>query len=158
MQIQIGQFYSTSYFYNWIKKSENAPTTNRLMDFRIFFPELYNNNQNIPSVPLLFSDCEKFILSVQSVNFPNFSGANEVNVSTPWGNWQGMDNSIFKADSFDLQLHLLETNIPLQETFIWNWFLSCYNEPNTLNIYPFLRCDFTFRLFNNNFFREERRR
>ena len=163
-----GDYYTLSYFYNWLKNSANSPTPLRLCDIRFYHPYLFSDNLikcDPVAIGSLFNQLERFVLTIQKIEMPDFKMSNNLEIRTPLGNWNGMDNQTILPDEHNISMQLLESSIPIHETFIWNWYKACYldafnttkvqyskqNNPQPAYVrtfpYPFPRLNMVIRIF-----------
>lgn len=132
-------------FYNFIKSSgnngENVPTP-----FWYFCPYFYPNNESVDTSPStnyssLLQDSffsknssmlEKLRYCIQQISFPDIgmkamsnsggmSGQGNLELSTIYGGFTGLQNSFLFAKNTSINISILNTNTPLVEKLIYPW-------------------------------------
>lgn len=145
-------FYSTSDFFNYIKKPETTPSSHRLSSI---VPLVNSTIKDNPRLSRIFTstNLEKFSLLANDIsNLPNFQMGGtentEITVNTPEGGWKGMGNNNIMASSQTFTINFIDTVEPIIENFIYPWFLECINA-NSGGVYPFPRIDIIIRYFTD---------
>lgn len=145
----------------------------RLCDVRFYFSNLFDSskftnafNRNLYDFMFLTDNIEKFIMSIQSIKLPSIAVNKSLDIDTPLGNFRTMENETILPNDNKITMQFLESSIPVHETFIWNWYKSCFNDDfitssfktqkdistpqqvlSRMAPYPFLRLDCAIRIY-----------
>jgi hypothetical protein len=77
-----------------------------------------------------------------------------LNVLTPFGNWQGMDNGTLIPGAQTFNISFLEMQYPLIENFIIPWMNACMNTSERASSvwnYPFPRLDIAIKFYRSDY-------
>lgn len=170
-------FYPISDFYNFIKHRDTAPTSSRFFTIVPFYiPGMSEYYSKARSILFTNDNLYKFALSVTNIELPNFcmhtGGVDStLDINTPIGAWRGLGNTTQFVSSNEIKFHILETQDPLIENFIYEWFTAVLStrhgtlaaiDPNGKNIrertnasdwdYPFPRLNIAIKYYRTDDF------
>ena len=135
----VKDFYTIKDFYNYIRKSENVPTTHRHFVVQLH-PCVEQASQQLAgsainfrggteTFPIFDNDFfERFSMAIQSITLPTQFNIATQNYQTPLGNWNAADgDSWYGKINNPLTFNLMDQMEPLFEKHFNQWMYMCQN-------------------------------